>query len=85
MKWEDAIKVELKALEKIKLMCWLGKKLVGCRQVFTMKYKFDISMERLQGKLDAESNTQTNGIDYLDTFAPVRKMNINTSSTIITN
>lgn len=50
-----------------------------------MKYMFDISMERLQGKLDAERNTQTNGIDYLDTFAPVRKMNINTSSTIITN
>lgn len=52
-----------------------GKKLVGCRWVFTVKYNSDGSEERYKARLVAKGYTQTYGIDYLETFAPVAKMN----------
>lgn len=78
-KWEDAMRVEMTALEKNKTWELVklprGKKLVGCRWVFTVKYKSDGSIERYKARLVAKGYTQTYGIDYLETFAPVAKMN----------
>jgi len=51
-----------------------GVKLVGCRWVFNLKYNADGTLERYKARLIAKGYTQTYGIDYLETFAPVAKM-----------
>lgn len=53
-----------------------GKRLVGCKWVFTLKYKADDSLERYKVKLVAWGYTQMYGIDYQEIFAPIEKMNI---------
>jgi hypothetical protein len=74
------MQVEIDALEKnntwdlVRLPS--GKKPVGCRWVFTVKYNSDGTVKRYKAKLVAKGYIQTYGIDYLETFAPVAKMNI---------
>ena len=52
-----------------------GKKIVGCKQVYTVKHKTDGSVERFKARLVAKGFTQTYGVDYEETFALVAKMN----------
>ena len=42
---------------------------------FSLKYKADGSLERHKARLVAKGYTQTYGVDYQDTFAPIAKMN----------
>lgn len=78
--WRKAVNEEIKALEKNDT--WticdlpLGKKPVGCKWIFTVKHKADGSIERLKARLVAKGFTQSYGIDYQETFAPVAKLNI---------
>ena len=51
------------------------RKTIGCKWVFTTKYKLNGSLERYKTRLVAKGFTQTYGIDYLETFAPVAKLN----------
>ncbi|EXB97318.1 C2 domain-containing protein [Morus notabilis] len=73
------MKVEMDALEKNKTWDLVempqGKKLVGCKWVFPVKYKADGSLERDKARLVAKGYAQTYGIGSLETFAPVAKMN----------
>ncbi|KAJ9559500.1 hypothetical protein OSB04_004660 [Centaurea solstitialis] len=77
--WRDAMEEEMKALTKNKT--WEsrilppGKKTVGCRWVFTIKYKPDGTIDRYKARLVAKGYTQTYGIDYSETFSPVAKIN----------
>ncbi|GJR63476.1 retrovirus-related pol polyprotein from transposon TNT 1-94 [Tanacetum coccineum] len=77
--WKDAMEEEIKAL--IKNNTWEkrvlppGKKTVGCRWVFTIKYKPDGTIERYKARLVAKGHTQTYGIDYSETFSSVTKIN----------
>ena len=52
-----------------------GNKQVGCKWVYTVKFKADGTIERFNARLVAKGYTQTHGIDYLETFAPVAKIN----------
>lgn len=78
-RWKAAMNEEMKSLQKNEtwelVECPPGKKPVGCRWIYTMKYKADGSIERFKARLVAKGYTQTYGIDYTETFAPVAKIN----------
>ncbi|RVX21666.1 Retrovirus-related Pol polyprotein from transposon TNT 1-94 [Vitis vinifera] len=77
--WKKAVQDEIDALEKNGT--WtitdlpVGKRPVGCKWIFTIKYKADGSIERFKARLVARGFTQSYGIDYQETFAPVAKLN----------
>ena len=51
------------------------KKTVGCNWVFTIKYNSNGTLEQYKAQLVAKGFTQTFGINYLETFAPMVKLN----------
>lgn len=77
--WKSAVMDEMRALEKngtwevVELP--KGKRVVGCKWVFTPKYDSDGALEKLKARLVARGFTQTYGLDYQETFAPVAKLN----------
>ncbi|KAL4560354.1 hypothetical protein LXL04_032504 [Taraxacum kok-saghyz] len=78
-RWADAVNEEIKALQENNT--WecthlpQGKRTVGCKWVFTVKYNSDGSVNRYKARLVAKGYTQSYGIDYAETFAPVAKLN----------
>ena len=70
---------EVHALEKHKTWEYtklpVRKKLVGCKWVFSIKHNADRSVNRFKPQLVAKGFTQSYGIDYEKTFAPVVKLN----------
>ena len=54
----------------------MGKSTVGCRWIFTIKYRAYGTLERYKVRLVAKGYTKKCKVDYLDAFALVAKMNI---------
>jgi hypothetical protein len=76
--WTNAIKTELSALMKINTWSLVHlpahKRAIGCKWVFKLKLHADGTVERYKAHLVAKGFTQTEGLDYLDTFSPVVKI-----------
>ena len=53
----------------------MRKRKVGCKWVFTTMIRADGTLERYKARLVAKGYTQTHGIDYHQTFAPMAKIN----------
>jgi len=77
--WKQAVMEEMQALEKNGtweiVQMPSGIKPVSCKWVFTPKYNADSTLNKLKARLVARGFTQTHGIDYNETFAPVAKLN----------
>lgn len=73
-----AMKVEISALKKNGTWerCSLPskKKVIGFKQVFTIKYKADGLIERYKARLVAKGYTQTYAVAYSKTFSPAAKL-----------
>lgn len=76
--WCKAMQEEINALEANNT--WeitslpSGKQTVGCKWIFRIKYKSDGTLDRYKARLVAKGFTQTYGLDFFQTFAPVAKM-----------
>ncbi|CAA7031059.1 unnamed protein product [Microthlaspi erraticum] len=76
--WREAMTAEMNSLQENKtfsiVMLPPGKRAIGCKWVYKIKYHSDGDIERYKARLVALGNRQQEGVDYDETFAPVAKM-----------
>jgi hypothetical protein len=78
--WREAMNAEISALQQNNT--WFltslppGKRAIGCKWVYKVKLKADGSVERYKARLVAKGYTQSEGLDYHETFSPVAKLTI---------
>ena len=78
LEWEQAMQSKHQSL--LKNNTWVlsdlppGKKPIGCKWVYKIKYKSDGTLDKYKARLVAKGFSQRWGIDYEETFAPTTKM-----------
>ncbi|KAE8729490.1 putative Kinase family protein / peptidoglycan-binding LysM domain-containing protein [Hibiscus syriacus] len=87
--WKKAVEEKIKALQKNKTWSLTdlpeGKRAVGFRWIFTVKYHSGGSVEIYKARLVAKGFSQSYGIDYQETFAPVVKLNTRILLSVVVN
>ncbi|CAL8082263.1 unnamed protein product [Prunus armeniaca] len=78
-KWMDVMNMEMDSFNKNKTWDLVpfprGKKAIGCIWVFTLKHKANDSIDCYKARFVANWYTQTYGVDYLEIFALMAKLN----------
>ena len=78
IKWEEAMKVEMEAIEKNNT--WeltdlpKGVRPIGVKWVFKTKLNKSGEVEKHKARLVAKGYAQRYGIDYMELFAPVARL-----------
>lgn len=71
-RWVKAMNEEIKTLETNHT--WDGKKPIGCKWIYKIKYKASGEIERFKARLVVKRYSQHEGIDYQEIFLPIVKM-----------
>jgi hypothetical protein len=77
--WEKSTREEYESIMKNKTWTLVDlppeRKAIGCKWVFKVKYDAQGNVERYKSRLVAKGYSQTEGVDFNETFAPVAKFN----------
>lgn len=76
--WKAAMNIEMESLYKNKTFTIIelpvGRKLIGNKWVWKLKFRSTSEIERYKARLVAKGSGEKEGVDYDETFSPVVKM-----------
>ncbi|XP_039012794.1 uncharacterized protein LOC120142110 [Hibiscus syriacus] len=78
--WRETMHEELQAMESLQTGSVVnfpeGKQPIDCKWVYRIKHKADGTIDRYKARLVAKGFTHVEGIDYMETFAPLSEVQV---------